>query len=34
MVPPGLSYRDMVTGDHIANRYDGGTSSPGASEMF
>jgi len=34
MVPPGLSYRDMVTGDHIPNRYEGGGSSPGSSEMF
>jgi acetolactate synthase-1/2/3 large subunit len=35
MVPPGLPYRDMVTGDFIPNRYDGGTSSqPDASEMF
>ena len=34
MVPPGLSYRDMVTGDHIPNRYNGGTTSPGSSEMF
>jgi acetolactate synthase-1/2/3 large subunit len=34
MVPPGLSYRDMVTGDHIPNRYSGGTTSPGSSEMF
>ncbi|MDH3418026.1 MAG: biosynthetic-type acetolactate synthase large subunit [Gammaproteobacteria bacterium] len=35
MVPPGLSYRDMVTGDFIPNRYDGGDGTqPGASEMF
>jgi acetolactate synthase-1/2/3 large subunit len=35
MVPPGLPYRDMVTGDFIPNRYDGGTTSqPDASEMF
>jgi acetolactate synthase-1/2/3 large subunit len=35
MVPPGLPYRDMVTGDFIPNRYDGGSGSqPGASEMF
>ena len=34
MVPPGLSYRDMVTGDHIPNRYNGGARSPGSSEMF
>ncbi|NNC66141.1 MAG: biosynthetic-type acetolactate synthase large subunit, partial [Gammaproteobacteria bacterium] len=35
MVPPGLSYRDMVTGDFIPNRYDGdGGTQPGSSEMF
>ncbi|MBN1240775.1 MAG: biosynthetic-type acetolactate synthase large subunit [Gammaproteobacteria bacterium] len=36
MVGPGLSYREMVTGDFIPNRYDGGESAaePDASEMF
>ena len=35
MVGPGLSYREMVTGDFIPNRYDGGeTPEPDASEMF
>ncbi len=35
MVPPGLSYRDMVTGEFIPNRYDGdGDTQPGSSEMF
>ena len=34
MVPPGLSYRHMVTGDHIPNRYNGSATSPGSSEMF
>ncbi len=35
MVPPGLSYRDMVTGDFIPNRYDGHRKTPaGSSEMF
>ena len=35
MVGPGLSYRDMITGDHIANRYDVEESeAPDASEMF
>jgi len=34
MVPPGLSYRYMVTGDHIPNRYNGRATSPGSSEMF
>ncbi len=35
MVPPGMSYRDIVTGDFIPNRYDGRESAaPDASEMF
>jgi acetolactate synthase-1/2/3 large subunit len=35
MVPPGLSYRDMVTGDFIPSRYDGDRDTqPGSSEMF
>ena len=35
MVPPGWSYREMVTGDFIPNRYDGGEAvEPDASEMF
>ena len=35
MVPPGLSYRDMVTGDFIPNRYDDReAATPDASEMF
>jgi len=35
MVPPGLSYGDMVTGDFIPSRYDGGgRPPPGSSEMF
>lgn len=35
MVGPGLSYREMITGDHIANRYDVEESeAPDASEMF
>jgi len=34
MVPPGLSYRDMVTGEFIPNRHDGGGTQPGSSEMF
>jgi acetolactate synthase I/II/III large subunit len=36
MVGPGLSYREMVTGDFIPNRYDSGgdTPEPDASEMF
>ncbi|MGE4659090.1 MAG: biosynthetic-type acetolactate synthase large subunit [Gammaproteobacteria bacterium] len=35
MVPPGLSYQEMVTGDYIPNRYDGKkTVDPDASEMF
>ena len=35
MVPPGLSYRDMVTGDFIPNRYDDREpATPDGSEMF
>ncbi len=35
MVPPGMSYRDIVTGDHIPNRYGKHESAePDASEMF
>ncbi len=35
MVGPGLSYRDMITGDFIPNRYDGeGPTEPDPSEMF
>jgi acetolactate synthase-1/2/3 large subunit len=35
MVGPGLSYRDMVTGDFIPNRYTGdGARKPDPSEMF
>lgn len=35
MVGPGLSYRDMITGEHIRNRYDVEESeAPDASEMF
>ena len=35
MVGPGLSYREMITGDHIATRYDVEESeAPDASEMF
>ncbi|SVA87927.1 uncharacterized protein METZ01_LOCUS140781 [marine metagenome] len=35
MVGPGLSYREMITGDHIPNRYDVEESeAPDASEMF
>jgi len=35
MVPPGLSYRDMVTGDFMPNRYEGGSKTqPDASELF
>jgi acetolactate synthase-1/2/3 large subunit len=36
MVGPGLSYRDMITGDFIPNRYDdlGKPSAPDQSEMF
>ena len=35
MVPPGMSYKDMLTGDFIPNRYDGRvTAEPDASELF
>ena len=35
MVPPGMSYRDMLTGDFIPNRYDGrAPAEPDASELF
>jgi acetolactate synthase-1/2/3 large subunit len=35
MVPPGLSYRDMVTGEFIPNRYENHEgAAPDASEMF
>ena len=35
MVPPGTSYRDMLTGDFIPNRYDGSAAAePDASELF
>ena len=35
MVPPGTSYRDMLTGDFMPNRYDGGAAAePDASELF
>lgn len=36
MVGPGLSYREMITGDFIPNRYDGGRppAEPEPSEMF
>ena len=35
MVPPGMSYKDMVTGDFIPNRYDNrDAATPDASEMF
>jgi acetolactate synthase-1/2/3 large subunit len=36
MVGPGLSYRDMITGDFIPNRYDnvGKPTAPDQSEMF
>jgi acetolactate synthase-1/2/3 large subunit len=34
MVGPGLSYKDMVTGDFIPSRYDPDTTEPDASEMF
>jgi acetolactate synthase I/II/III large subunit len=35
MVPPGLSYRDMLTGDFIPSRYDASAPpAPDASEMF
>ena len=35
MVPPGMSYQAMLTGDFIPNRYDGCvTEQPNASELF
>ncbi len=35
MVPPGTSYRDMLTGDFIPNRYEGSAAAePDASELF
>ncbi|MCY3730270.1 MAG: thiamine pyrophosphate-dependent enzyme, partial [Rhodospirillaceae bacterium] len=35
MVPPGMSYRDMLTGDFIPNRYAGrDVGEPDASELF
>ena len=35
MVGPGLSYRDMITGDFIPNRYTSGASrEPDPSELF
>ena len=35
MVPPGMSYKEMVTGDFIPNRYDNREApTPDASEMF
>jgi acetolactate synthase-1/2/3 large subunit len=35
MVPPGMSYLDMVTGDFIPNRYDNrNAATPDTSEMF
>ena len=35
MVPPGMSYQNIVTGDFIPNRYDGRESAaPDESEMF
>jgi acetolactate synthase-1/2/3 large subunit len=35
MVGPGLSYRDMITGDHIPNRYAAGEhEEPDSSDMF
>jgi hypothetical protein len=36
MVGPGLSYKDIVTGPHIPNRYEDGEpdAEPDASEMF
>jgi acetolactate synthase-1/2/3 large subunit len=34
MVGPGLSYREMITGDFIPNRYDTKPVEPEASEMF
>ncbi len=34
MVGPGMSYREMITGDHIPNRYEQGSSDADAAEMF
>lgn len=35
MVPPGMSYQAMLTGDFMPNRYDGSvTEQPDASELF
>ena len=35
MVPPGMSYRDMLTGDFIPNRHEGrDAAEPDASELF
>ena len=35
MVGPGLSYKDMITGDFIPNRYESDEAeSPDSSEMF
>ncbi|MYF71792.1 MAG: acetolactate synthase, large subunit, biosynthetic type, partial [Proteobacteria bacterium] len=35
MVPPGMSYRDMLTGDFIPNRYEGREAAePDESELF
>ena len=35
MVPPGTSYRDMLTGDFIPSRYEGSAAAePDASELF
>ena len=35
MVPPGMSYRDMLTGDFIPNRYEGrDAAEPDESELF
>lgn len=34
MVGPGMSYREMITGDHIPNRYEQGKSDVDAAEMF
>ncbi len=34
MVGPGLSYRDMVTGDFIANRYENTGAEPDPSDLF
>ena len=35
MVGPGLSYRDMITGEFIPNRYEqGGVHEPDPSELF